>query len=293
MKTEIKKSAIISEDNKYRYVLTRVFDEKLPMVAFIGLNPSTADADIDDRTITKCVIYTRNWGYGGFYMLNLFAYRTTDSKELLKQADPVGPENDKYLKTVLDKVDKVICCWGDMGYLHGRNMYTRSKIKIQHHCLGVNDSGEPSQVLYLKPDLKPFIYDHNSIYIGTLKGRLKKQFGDQLKAIGNEFNIEINKCNLLPGNWKHHTICFSDEVGGIRYGIKRNKPDKNKSRLIEIEDAFTEKFEVSEWWPMYRPFYENINTEMNFWTDIKEGKAKQKARFFIKTILAQFDTNAY
>lgn len=56
----INKTAIISTDKKYRYVLTRTFNEKLPMVAFVGLNPSTADDKEDDPTINKCISYCKN-----------------------------------------------------------------------------------------------------------------------------------------------------------------------------------------------------------------------------------------
>jgi hypothetical protein len=293
MERKLITTVLISKDDKYRYVLSRIFNESLPLIAFVGLNPSTADDEKDDPTIQRCLNYARDWGYGGFYMLNLFACRTPYKYELLKVPDPIGPENDSHIKSVIQKVDKVICCWGNLGSFKGRSMDFLIKLEKQAYCLNINASGEPSHPLYLRSDARPFIYDHHSIFISASKARLKKQFEEQLKEIGLELNIEVSKNSLIPQNWKNHSICFSYEEGGVLYGIKRNKWDKTKSRLPEIEKSFPEKFEASEWWPMYRPFYRNIHTELDFWTDIKEGKAKNKAKYFIEKIVNQFSINVY
>jgi hypothetical protein len=62
-----------STDRKYRYALWRKWDAINPLAMFIGLNPSTANEDGDDRTIERITAIVTNWGYGGFYMMNLFA----------------------------------------------------------------------------------------------------------------------------------------------------------------------------------------------------------------------------
>jgi hypothetical protein len=74
---------------------------------FVGLNPSTADEGGDDPTIRRCVGFARDWGYSGLCMTNLFAFRATQPKDMLAQADPVGPNNDETL-TRLAKEAKVI-----------------------------------------------------------------------------------------------------------------------------------------------------------------------------------------
>ena len=78
----MKTDAILSDDRQFRYVLSRVWDEEKPTVMFIGLNPSTADECEDDPTIQKCIKFAQSWDYGGLYMLNLFAYRTTNPRVL-------------------------------------------------------------------------------------------------------------------------------------------------------------------------------------------------------------------
>ena len=110
MKTDAK----ISECEKYRYSLRRIWDENKSRVAFIALNPSTADEVNNDKTIERCIDFAKSWGAGGMYMFNVFAYRATDPTEMKAQDDPIGSENDKYLAE-LPKVDKIIVCWGNGG----------------------------------------------------------------------------------------------------------------------------------------------------------------------------------
>ena len=76
--------AIFSSDRIFRYILWRTWNEQNGHLMVIGLNPSTADETQDDPTIRRCVGFARQWGYGGLYMLNLFAYRATDPSELMK-----------------------------------------------------------------------------------------------------------------------------------------------------------------------------------------------------------------
>ena len=81
----------------YRYRLKRTWDETKPHVMFIMMNPSTADSEVNDRSVAKCERFARTWGDGGIYVGNTFAYRATDKKRLRAVPDPVGPENDKHL----------------------------------------------------------------------------------------------------------------------------------------------------------------------------------------------------
>jgi hypothetical protein len=141
----------IAED-PYRCQLKLVFQDEKPLIAFVGLNPSTADDKKDDRTIRKCINYCKIWGYGGFYMVNLFAYRETDRSQIYKVENPNGPENDFYLKRVFDDVELVICCWGNDGVLKARNKEVLEMIK-EPFCLSVNSTGELAHPLYLNNSL--------------------------------------------------------------------------------------------------------------------------------------------
>lgn len=151
------KTATFSNDKKYRYSLERVFDTRLPIIAFIGLNPSIADEEDDDPTVMKLIKYSKNWGYGGFRLVNLFAYISTDPNSLKELEDPIGDENDFHIDQTIQIADKVICCWGEYGNILGRSTNILSLIELPF-CLKVNQSGEPSHPLYLSGDLQPIRY---------------------------------------------------------------------------------------------------------------------------------------
>lgn len=104
----------LSEDGIYRYWLSRRLSMGERAVLFVGLNPSTADADRDDPTIRKCVGFARRWGYDWLYMGNLHAFRSTDPKGLkgLDDLTAVGPENQESLRWLCQKADLVVAAWG-------------------------------------------------------------------------------------------------------------------------------------------------------------------------------------
>lgn len=150
----MKTSATISHCQRYRYELRRVWDESKPLVLFICLNPSTADAKIDDNTSRVCINYAKRWGYGGLLMGNLFAYRSTDQSALYTAADPVGPENDDWLKKLQTEAALVICAWSDSGAFRNRDKEVLSFLKAPH-CLAKLKSGRPGHPLYKSSDLEP------------------------------------------------------------------------------------------------------------------------------------------
>ena len=90
--------AKISDCGQYRYMLKRIWEQGKPLVLFICLNPSTADVEQDDPTVRKCISLARDLGYGGLIMANLFAFRATKPKDLKSARNPVGPENDAWLR---------------------------------------------------------------------------------------------------------------------------------------------------------------------------------------------------
>jgi hypothetical protein len=94
-------SAVFSPDETWRYELRRVWDPTRPSMAFVGLNPSTADARHDDPTVRRCINFAKRWGFGGLIMLNAFAFRAADPREMMAAADPVGPDNDSAQVTPL------------------------------------------------------------------------------------------------------------------------------------------------------------------------------------------------
>lgn len=150
----MKTSAEFSPCRTYRYVLWRVWDDSKSIAMFIGLNPSTADEVENDPTVTRCVNFAKDWGYGGLCMTNLFAYRETNRHIMKIQREPIGPENDKWLIKLAKEAEIVVAAWGNDGKHLGRSDIVRELIPTIHH-LALNKTGEPSHPLYLKGSLTP------------------------------------------------------------------------------------------------------------------------------------------
>jgi len=146
--------AIFSEDKAYRYVLWRIWNEKIPFVSFIGLNPSTADENNDDPTLRRCIRYARDWGWGGLYLTNLFAFRTSYPGKLKLAGDPVGVDNDQWLCAVANSAALVIASWGNHGSHMQRAQVVIPMIKNLYY-LHITKQGQPAHPLYLRNNLTP------------------------------------------------------------------------------------------------------------------------------------------
>ena len=154
MAETLEKGATFSRCGTYRYSLWRRWDAKKPVLLWLCLNPSTADAVEDDPTLRRCMGFARDWGYGTSITGNLFAYRATDPEAMKRAQDPVGPNNNQALKRLAAKADLVIAAWGNDGNLLGRADWARRTIPHLHY-LKMNSSGEPAHPLYLPKQLRP------------------------------------------------------------------------------------------------------------------------------------------
>lgn len=144
---EIQKSAVISDCNLYRYFLSRKWGEGKKML-IIGLNPSIADANIDDPTIRRCIGFAKREGYSELWMANLFAFRSTDPKGLKTAIDPIGKENTQYLIDLSQKADITLVAWGTLGDYLNRDQEVLKLLK-NPHCFGKTKNGSPKHPLYL------------------------------------------------------------------------------------------------------------------------------------------------
>jgi len=147
----IKKSAVFSNCRKYRYSLTRSWNSAGGYVLFIGLNPSIADEKIDDPTLTRCINFAKDWGYGGLIMVNLFAYMSTYPIDLKKVKLPIGNNNNKHILKNHQKSQLTVAAWGNDGHFLKRDKEVL-KIICNPMCLNINKSGQPAHPLYQKKD---------------------------------------------------------------------------------------------------------------------------------------------
>jgi hypothetical protein len=150
----LKTDAKLSVCRKYRFALWRTWDEEKPYAMIIGLNPSTADETENDPTITRCINFSKSWGYGGVCMVNLFAYRATNPSDMMASKDPVGADNDAWLSDLAKNAGIIVAAWGNGGNYLGRSATIKNMLP-NLHCIKMNKSGEPSHPLYLKSELKP------------------------------------------------------------------------------------------------------------------------------------------
>lgn len=131
--------ANFSEDGKYRYSLWRIWDNSLPLVMFIGLNPSTANQIDNDPTINCVIKFCKQWGYGGVYMMNCWAYVTSDPK--LLKSNPMSDEwNNNTLTITASKCKDVVFAWGKFEVIKasGRD---KELIEMFPHALCIGQKG--------------------------------------------------------------------------------------------------------------------------------------------------------
>lgn len=143
--------AEVSSCGRYRYALGRWWDSSRRSVLFIGLNPSTANASLDDPTLRRCMRFAQTWGYGGIVLANLFAFRSIRPHVLAQLPDPIGPDNDAWLNRLRAAADLAVAAWGNGGSLQNRAAVVAERL-APLHCLGRTLSGAPRHPLYVPAD---------------------------------------------------------------------------------------------------------------------------------------------
>lgn len=123
MNADVAYDAELSECGEYRYRLSRVWDEAKRPLTFIMLNPSTADAEVDDPTIRRCMGFAERERAGGIIVVNLYGFRTTKPSDLFQATDPIGPGNDRALKRAARQAKSIVCAW---AHTHRRTAWLTS-----------------------------------------------------------------------------------------------------------------------------------------------------------------------
>lgn len=145
------KSAIISACGTYRYRLEREISDAQWAVAFLMINPSTADAEHDDPTIRKVKGFATRFGAGRVIVGNQFAFRATDIKELRTAREPIGPDNDRHLEQIMRDADMHVVAWGALAKLP-ETLRKRwqdivriaDRVGCELQCIGTNQDGHPT-----------------------------------------------------------------------------------------------------------------------------------------------------
>lgn len=149
------RSAVISPCGKYRYWLFRKWSHA-PILCFVMLNPSTADAAKDDPTVRKCIGFAKFNGFGGIGIANLFSFRATDPRELIfalqSGENCIGPEGDYHLKCIGSGGDYIVAGWGrkpyDVPVMRDRLDKVRKLLTGKLYCVK-QSQGRPWHPLYV------------------------------------------------------------------------------------------------------------------------------------------------
>lgn len=142
------RSAVLSPDGAYRYLLARRWGSG-PRALFVGLNPSTADAAVDDASTRRMVGFARAAGCGSLSLVNLYAWRSTSPVALRQVTDPIGPDNDTWIMAAAEVAELVVAAWGSHA-AQGRAATVLQLLGcVPVWCLGQTKDGHPRHPLYL------------------------------------------------------------------------------------------------------------------------------------------------
>lgn len=160
IRSAMNQGAKFSEDRNHRYALWRIWNETKPLVMFIGLNPSTANEVKADPTINRVIRFTYDWGYGGFYMMNLFSFVTAYPQHLKVLEDA---ENDRWLEEISLKCEMIVFAWGAFGEAKKRLVIRERADAIKarfpgSYCIEKTKKGSPGHPLMLPARLKPKLF---------------------------------------------------------------------------------------------------------------------------------------
>lgn len=161
-KADAASTAVYSDCERYRYLLTRTWDPAGRRVLFVMLNPSTATEVQNDPTVERCERRARALGFGAFRVCNIFAFRQTDPRLMRQAEDPVGPANDAAIAESCLWADRIVCAWGTHGAHLDRGAEVealmRSTGRPLHH-LGLTRDGHPKHPLYVAYGTEPSPWD--------------------------------------------------------------------------------------------------------------------------------------
>ena len=136
-------------EGAYRYTLWRVWNEQLPRILFVLLNPSTADAERDDPTLLRCFGFALREGCGSLEIVNLFALRSAQPALLKTVHDPIGPENDRTIVEAARRANRIVLGWGTHGSCLGRDKAVLHLLApYPLSCLAHTRAGQPKHPLY-------------------------------------------------------------------------------------------------------------------------------------------------
>lgn len=155
----VRGDAVMSADGRYRQIMRRWLGETFPenYILFIGMNPSTADASVDDPTCAREWTFARREGFSAMVKCNVGDYRATDPKMLVAPGVvAVSPANIPAIRNAARGAGRVVLCHGKLNKAlapAGRELVAALRSDgVELWCFGTNADGSPKHPLYLRGD---------------------------------------------------------------------------------------------------------------------------------------------
>ena len=155
----VRGDAVFSEDGRYRPLMRRWLGDAFPdrYLLFIGMNPSTADAAVNDPTCAREWTFTQREGFDAMVKANVGDYRATDPKMLLQPGvEASSPANLPAIRQAAAGAARVILCHGKLNKAlapAGRALVEAlTQDGVPLWCFGTNGDGSPKHPLYLRGD---------------------------------------------------------------------------------------------------------------------------------------------
>ena len=145
---------LYSSNMVFRYAFGRWWGntDLATTAVWVLLNPATGDTERRRRpTLERCISRSRGTGHTGLVIVNLFAFRDTNPRNLRTAPDPIGPANDEVLRVMTTAGAQTIAAWGGHGRIDGRSTHV-GPLLDSPLCLGVTQRGEPRHPLYVAED---------------------------------------------------------------------------------------------------------------------------------------------
>lgn len=104
-----------SDDRRRRYWFEAALSGVGGACLFLMLNPSSADEQVQDRTVGKCKEFAERGGYGKLAIVNLLSYRSPNPEEALAHCGYRDTLNERHVAEAARQADAIVCAWGNWG----------------------------------------------------------------------------------------------------------------------------------------------------------------------------------
>lgn len=140
---------VYSPDMVKRYAYRQSWDLSKSLVLWVMLNPGTGETEKRRRnTLGRCKLWSKDWGFGGLLIGNIFATRTKSATQLLQQNDVQDQRNEDALRLLRATAAETVVAWGSKGR-HQQRAASLAHILGGAACLGLTAKGEPRHPLYI------------------------------------------------------------------------------------------------------------------------------------------------